>query len=110
MFHSRGRIFTASVYLGTLPDTPADEDGELINPLDRYICQTLISQAEVIEGKPDTEYRKDGVSVLVRIPDDCDYWVDKQTLVIAHDKQICLKCHCFLEGETCPRCGGSQFH
>lgn len=104
MLHKRGRPFTASVYLGKLPDIQADKDGELVNPLDRHIWQTLISQAEVIEGSPDTQYKKDGVPVLVHIPDDCDYWVDGKRLLIAHEKQICQKCHGFSEGETCQKC------
>lgn len=110
MFRRRGRKFTASVYMGELPDILADEEGEPLNPPDRHIWQRLISQAEVIEGTPDTEYKKDGIPLLVRIPGNCDYWVDGQRLIIAHDKLICLKCHCFLDDGACSQCGGSQFH
>jgi len=108
MLRKRNRTFTASVYLGRLPDIQADEEGELLNPLDRYIWQKLISQAQVIEGRPDMEYTKDGLPMLIRIPDDCEYWVDEQRVVIARDRQICEKCHGLSQGQTCKECEGQM--
>jgi ribosomal protein S27AE len=108
MWHSRHRHYHAKVCLSSLPQCPSDEVEQVleqsITPADRASwnagctrCSEFVEACLTIQGRPDTEYRKDGLHALVDIPDSCDYWVDDEKVVIVKRKQLCPLCHSLLD-------------